>query len=87
VGERSFQPPPKVKSAVIRLQPLQEPPAMRSEEHFFRLVKMAFNQRRKTLRNAVRDLFDKNIITENIFDKRAEQLPVSEFASLTFKMK
>jgi 16S rRNA (adenine1518-N6/adenine1519-N6)-dimethyltransferase len=87
VSERSFQPPPKVKSAVIRLQPLQEPPAMRSEEHFFRLVKMAFNQRRKTLRNAVRDLFDKNIIAENIFDKRAEQLPVREFASLTFKMK
>jgi 16S rRNA (adenine1518-N6/adenine1519-N6)-dimethyltransferase len=87
VSERSFQPPPKVKSAVISLHPLSVPPVMRSEKDFFRLVKAAFNQRRKTLRNAVRDLFDKNIIAEKIFDKRAEQLSVGEFASLTLKMK
>jgi len=87
VNERSFQPPPKVKSAVISLQPLQQAPDMRSEKDLFRLVKAAFNQRRKTLRNAVRDLFDRNIIAEKIFDKRAEQLTVEQFASLTFKMK
>jgi 16S rRNA (adenine1518-N6/adenine1519-N6)-dimethyltransferase len=87
VSERSFQPPPKVKSAVISLHPLPVPPDMRSEQDLFRLVKAAFNQRRKTLRNAVRDLFDKNIIAEKIFDKRAEQLSVEDFASLTFKMK
>jgi 16S rRNA (adenine1518-N6/adenine1519-N6)-dimethyltransferase len=87
VSERSFQPPPKVKSAVISLQPLQQVPGMRSEKDLFRLVKAAFNQRRKTLRNAVRELFDKNIIVDHIFDKRAEQLTVEQFASLTFKMK
>ena len=87
VSPGSFQPPPKVKSAVIRLIPRQEFLEMSSEKEFFRLVKTAFNQRRKTLRNAVRDLFDKKILEAEIFNKRAEQLSVKEFAELTFKMK
>jgi len=58
VSEKCFQPPPKVKSAVIRLMPVSEPLNMRSERYFFTLVKTAFNQRRKTLRNAVKSLFD-----------------------------
>jgi 16S rRNA (adenine1518-N6/adenine1519-N6)-dimethyltransferase len=87
VSERSFQPPPKVKSAVIRLLRKQEQLRMKTERDFFHLVKTAFNQRRKTLRNAVKELFDKQSLEDELFNKRAEQLSVPEFAGLTFKMK
>jgi 16S rRNA (adenine1518-N6/adenine1519-N6)-dimethyltransferase len=87
VSEQSFQPPPKVKSAVIRLRSKNEYAVMRSEESFFKLVKAAFNQRRKTLRNAVRDLFDQTTLKDDLFNKRAEQLSVQQFAELTFAMK
>jgi len=50
-------------------------------------VKTAFNQRRKTLRNAVKELFEKNELSDKLFDKRAEQLTVKQFAELTFRMK
>jgi 16S rRNA (adenine1518-N6/adenine1519-N6)-dimethyltransferase len=86
VQENSFTPPPKVKSAVIRLTPLRETPPMKSEKLFFHLVKTAFNQRRKTLRNAVKPLFTTDNLQDPIFDKRAEQLSVGDFAQLTFKM-
>jgi 16S rRNA (adenine1518-N6/adenine1519-N6)-dimethyltransferase len=86
VSENCFTPPPKVKSAVIRLTP-HTPPAMKDEPSFFLLVKTAFNQRRKTLRNAVKNLFPQDILQDKIFDKRAEQLKVEELAALTFKMK
>lgn len=86
VQEGSFQPPPKVKSAVIRLKPRQEYLSMKNEESFFLLVKTAFNQRRKTLRNAVKNLFDDEILRQEIFDKRAEQLKPEEFADLSFRM-
>jgi 16S rRNA (adenine1518-N6/adenine1519-N6)-dimethyltransferase len=87
VQEKSFQPPPKVKSGVIRLLPAKEIPAMKSEKAFTVLVKTAFNQRRKTLRNAVKGLFDATILEDELFNKRAEQLTVRQFAELTFKMK
>ena len=87
VHENSFTPPPKVKSAVIRLSPLTVKEPMKSEEQFFLLVKTAFNQRRKTLRNAVKNLFGQDILQDKIFDKRAEQLTVKDFAGLTFGMK
>ena len=87
VSEKCFTPPPKVKSAVIRLLPLDTSIDMKDENSFFRLVKAAFNQRRKTLRNAVRELFEPDILKENIFNKRAEQLSVKEFGELSFKMK
>lgn len=87
VHEKCFQPPPKVKSAVIRLLPKKDPPPIRSEKDLFLLVKTAFNQRRKTLRNAVKSLFDTTILEDELFDKRAEQLAVGQFAELTFKMK
>ena len=60
---------------------------MKSEKDFFLLVKTAFNQRRKTLRNAVKGLFDASYLQDELFNKRAEQLSVKEFAALTFKMK
>ncbi len=87
VDEQAFTPPPKVKSAVIKLQPVKESLNMKSEKHFFLLVKTAFNQRRKTLRNAVRGLFEPSVLEDAIFDKRAEQLSIEQFAALTFKMR
>jgi 16S rRNA (adenine1518-N6/adenine1519-N6)-dimethyltransferase len=87
VNERCFTPPPKVKSAVIRLLPLKRRVDIKDEASFFRLVKAAFNQRRKTLRNAVRELFEPEILKQEIFNKRAEQLSVQEFGKLSFKMK
>ena len=87
VNEKSFQPPPKVKSAVIRLLPQDNLAPMKNERDFFLLVKTAFNQRRKMLRNAVKELFEKDVLADPIFDKRAEQLTVEQFAALTFRMK
>jgi 16S rRNA (adenine1518-N6/adenine1519-N6)-dimethyltransferase len=87
VNEKSFQPPPKVKSAVIRLKPKIKALSMKAEEDFFHLVKVAFNQRRKTLRNAVKNLFEIETLQHPIFDKRAEQLKVEDFATLSFKMR
>ncbi|MFN4312666.1 MAG: 16S rRNA (adenine(1518)-N(6)/adenine(1519)-N(6))-dimethyltransferase RsmA [Chitinophagaceae bacterium] len=87
VHENCFNPPPKVKSGVIRLTPRTEIVPMRSEKDFFLLVKTAFNQRRKTLRNAVRGLFEPAELEDSLFLKRAEQLTVAQFAALTFKMR
>ncbi len=87
VHEQCFQPPPKVKSAVIRLLPLPEPPPFRDEKSFFLLVKTAFNQRRKTLRNAVKPLFEPAELQDPVFDKRAEQLSIGDLARLTWKMR
>lgn len=86
VQENSFTPPPNVKSAVIRLSALPERPVMKSESDFILLVKTAFNQRRKMLRNGVKSLFDIPTLQESIFSKRAEQLSIDDFAALTFKM-
>ena len=87
VAESAFNPPPKVKSGVIRLRPARQPADIRSQQAFFLLVKTAFNQRRKTLRNAVKSLFDPAVLQDELFDKRAEQLTVAQFAALTYKMK
>ncbi|HEY0433961.1 MAG TPA: 16S rRNA (adenine(1518)-N(6)/adenine(1519)-N(6))-dimethyltransferase RsmA [Chitinophagaceae bacterium] len=87
VSESAFQPPPKVKSAVLRLLPLAKTADFTSWKSFVLLVKTAFNQRRKTLRNATRTLFDAGTLQEAIFEQRAEQLSVEQFATLTLKMK
>ena len=86
VHEQCFNPPPKVKSAVIRLIP-GPVPDFRDEKSFFLLVKTAFNQRRKTLRNAVKALFDEEVLRDQLFGQRAEQLTVADFALLTWKMR
>ena len=87
VSEEAFSPPPKVKSAVVRLTPRKDPPLVRTEKMFFLLVKTAFNQRRKTLRNAVKGLFAEDTLKDTLFNKRAEQLTILQFAELTWKMK
>jgi 16S rRNA (adenine1518-N6/adenine1519-N6)-dimethyltransferase len=86
VHERCFNPPPKVKSGVIRLVPRTALPVFASEKKLFLLVKTAFNQRRKMLRNAVRGLFDPETLADPIFDLRAEALTVEQFSALTFRM-
>jgi 16S rRNA (adenine1518-N6/adenine1519-N6)-dimethyltransferase len=87
VSENSFNPPPKVKSGVIRLLPRKEKLSVKSRRAFFNLVKTAFNQRRKTLRNACRGLFAPGVLEQDIFNQRAEQLSIAEFALLSFQMK
>src|SRR5690606_1892189 len=73
VEAEAFTPPPKVKSAVIRMEPRPEPVNMHSPRAFTALVKAAFNQRRKTLRNAVKPLFDPAVLADPLFNKRAEE--------------
>ncbi len=87
VDPTCFNPPPKVMSGVIRLIKRNDVPEMKSERAFFNLVKTAFNQRRKTLRNALRGLFTEEELKDELFNKRAEVLSVNDFASLTFRMK
>ena len=86
VSEQSFVPPPKVKSGVIRLLPKKQRPEIKSDKKFFVLVKTAFQQRRKTLRNACKTLFSAEALQQDIFNKRAEQLSVNDFARLSFEM-
>lgn len=82
----AFNPPPKVMSGIIKLLPVTERLKVKSERSFQVLVKTAFNQRRKMLRNAVKSLFNAETLQDSIFDKRAEQLSKEDFAALTFQM-
>lgn len=86
VSPGCFNPPPKVMSGVIRLRRRKDVLNVKSEKAFKLLVKTAFNQRRKTLRNAVKGLFVPQVLQDDIFNKRAEALSVADFAALTFKM-
>ncbi|MEI7661780.1 MAG: 16S rRNA (adenine(1518)-N(6)/adenine(1519)-N(6))-dimethyltransferase RsmA [Bacteroidota bacterium] len=86
VSETVFYPPPKVKSAVIRLRRNTTHRLDCDETLFIRVVKMAFNQRRKTLRNAIRPLLPVTTPSEwftRCLDLRAEQLSVDDFVKLT----
>ena len=82
VHENVFNPPPKVKSAVIRLKRNNVNELGCDEKMFVTVVKQAFNQRRKTLRNSLRSLIPAEIIDNEIFNKRPEQLSVAEFVEL-----
>lgn len=86
VGNECFTPQPKVQSGVIRLTGRESYLPVKSERAFWVLVKTAFNQRRKTLRNGVKSLIAKELLEDKFFDRRAETLSVEEFAALTFKM-
>ena len=96
VGEGAFNPPPKVKSAVIRLRRNSRTDLGCDEKLFKTIVKTSFNQRRKTLRNSlkplVREMAAKQGLTEEqiqtflsdpVFDLRPERLGVEDFVSLT----
>jgi 16S rRNA (adenine1518-N6/adenine1519-N6)-dimethyltransferase len=83
VSESVFYPPPKVKSAVIRLKRNGNDNLGCDESLFKSLVKTAFNQRRKTLRNALKSMPGAMQLNHHPFmDKRAEQLSVADFISL-----
>ena len=83
VHENVFNPPPKVKSAVIRMKRNNVNQLDCDEKLFVMAVKQSFNQRRKTLRNSLRSLIPQEIIQDEIFNKRPEQLSVQEFVELT----
>ena len=85
VDEHVFRPPPKVKSAVVRFTRNGVTDIGCDEKMFLRVVKTAFNQRRKTLRNSLKSFGLKEQIAanSNLFQKRPEQLGVEEFVRLT----
>lgn len=85
VHEHVFNPPPKVKSAVIRMTRNSTRELGCNEKLFKQIVKTTFNQRRKTLRNSIASILDKtNPLSANpIFNKRPEQLSVEDFIELT----
>ncbi len=85
VHEHVFDPPPKVKSAVIRFTRNKRSHLDCDEALFKTVVKTAFNQRRKQMRNSLQQLVGKGnpVLEEAIFTKRPEQLSVNEFVELT----
>ena len=85
VQPESFSPVPRVCSSIVRLQPLQQPPAdAGSFKNFERVVSAAFSQRRKTLRNSLKELLSAEQILATGIEpgQRAEQLSLSQFAAL-----
>ncbi len=82
-----FMPPPKVESGVIRLLRKQDTSLGVPEDFFFKVVKTAFNQRRKTLRNSLKSFeLSDHLKEDSIFALRPEQLSVEEFIALTKKI-
>lgn len=86
VDEEAFNPPPKVKSGVIKFEYIGNPYGIESHRKFLVLVKAAFGQRRKQLRNPLKPYFKKEVLQDEIFTKRAEQLSVADFVGLLNKM-
>lgn len=85
VHEHVFNPPPRVKSAVIKMTRNAVKSLNCDEKLFKTVVKTAFNQRRKTMRNSLKPLLGKDceVYSDSIFDKRPEQLSVQQFIDLT----
>ena len=83
VDEDVFDPPPKVKSGVIRLRRNDEKKLECNEKFFKQVVKQAFSQRRKILRNALKPLIGKSVFNDPILELRAERLSVKDFVYLT----
>lgn len=85
VHEHVFNPPPKVKSAVIRMTRNDTIDLGCNEQLFKQIVKTTFNQRRKTLRNSIKPILGKEnpLLNDELFNKRPEQLSVQQFIDLT----
>ena len=85
VSEEVFEPPPKVKSAVVRMTRNGRTDLGCDESLYKQVVKTAFNQRRKTLRNSMKPLLGKDCqsLELPLFDKRPEQLSIEQFTELT----
>lgn len=87
VDEHVFTPPPKVKSGVMRMIRKENYHLPCDEKLLYTVVKTAFNQRRKTLRNSLKSLHISDILREDsIFDLRPEQISVEQFIELTQKI-
>lgn len=87
VDEHVFTPPPKVKSGVMRMIRKAQYQLDCDEKLLFTVVKTAFNQRRKTLRNSLKSLnLSENLREDSIFDLRPEQISVEQFIGLTQKI-
>lgn len=87
VHENVFNPPPKVKSGVMRMKRKENFQLPCDEKLFFNVVKTAFQQRRKTLRNSLKSFaLSDNLKEDTIFDLRPEQLSVEQFIDLTQKI-
>jgi len=86
VDENCFNPPPKVKSGVIMFEDADNPYGITNHKKFMLLVKLAFGQRRKQLRNPLKPYFKQEELLDPIFTKRAEQLSVLDFVELLNKM-
>lgn len=87
VSEHVFTPPPKVKSGVMRMKRKENYKLPCDEKLFFNVVKTAFNQRRKTLRNSLKSFnMTDNLREDSIFDLRPEQISVEQFIELTQKI-
>ena len=87
VHENVFNPPPKVKSGVLRLRRKENFHLPCNEKLFFNVVKTGFQQRRKTLRNSLKSFnLSDNLKEDSIFDLRPEQLTVEQFIELTQKI-
>ena len=84
VNENVFTPPPKVKSAVIRMTRYRSKLELVNEKNLFMIVKLAFNQRRKTIKNSLSSILNSETDTSNkYFSMRPEQLSPEDFISLT----
>ena len=85
VDEDAFTPPPKVKSAVVRLVRNSRTAMNCNEKLFKTVVKTSFNRRRKMLRNSVKPLIGENtdVLQDPLFTKRPEQLSIAQFEELT----
>jgi len=84
VSKGNFTPPPKVQSAVIRLTRKENPNLACDEKLFKRVVKQAFSQRRKMLRNTMKMFVnDSDLMKDELFQKRPEKLSVEAFVDLT----
>ncbi|MBQ6965980.1 MAG: 16S rRNA (adenine(1518)-N(6)/adenine(1519)-N(6))-dimethyltransferase RsmA [Bacteroidaceae bacterium] len=85
VSETVFNPPPKVKSAVIRLTRNGKTNLGCDEQLFRRIVKTVFTMRRKMMRNGMKQILGKDspMLSDSIFTKRPEQLSISDFIDLT----
>ncbi len=81
-----FDPPPKVKSGVIRLKRNNKKQLECNEKIFKRVVKQGFSQRRKTLKNALKPIIGKQIFEDSLLPLRAEALTVEDFVYLTNKL-
>lgn len=88
VGPESFYPPPKVISAIVRLVPHEHPPVDADPATLGQVVATAFSQRRKTLRNSLKSLFDETALQETGIDPgaRAETLSLEQYARLARRL-